>query len=43
MKTTIRMKKRGQVVIPETVRAALDLEEGDILQVDIEKYVKQES
>jgi AbrB family looped-hinge helix DNA binding protein len=41
MKTTIRMKKRGQIVIPETVREALDLQDGDILEINIEKYVKQ--
>lgn len=34
------MKKRGQIVIPEAVRKALDLQEGDILEVSIEKYVK---
>ena len=34
------MKKRGQIVIPETVRDALDLREGDILEVDVAKYVK---
>jgi AbrB family looped-hinge helix DNA binding protein len=41
MKTTRRMKKRGQIVIPETVREALDLRDGDILEINIEKYVKQ--
>lgn len=37
------MKKRGQVVIPETIRDALDLQEGDILEINVEKYVKQPS
>lgn len=37
------MKKRGQVVIPETIRDALNLQEGDILEINVEKYVKQQS
>ena len=41
MKTTIQLKKRGQVVIPEAVRIALKLSEGDILEVDINKYEKR--
>jgi AbrB family looped-hinge helix DNA binding protein len=40
MKTTIEMKKRGQIVIPEAVRKALELKEGDILEINIEKYEK---
>ncbi len=44
MKTTLEMKKRGQVVIPKAVRKVLDLRDGDIVSIDIEKCtIPQES
>ena len=37
MKTIIQMRTRGQIVIPEALRKALDLKEGDLMDVDIKK------
>jgi len=37
MKTTVQLKKRGQIVIPEPVRIGLKLKEGDILEINVEK------
>jgi AbrB family looped-hinge helix DNA binding protein len=31
------MRTRGQIVIPEALRKALDLKEGDLMDVDIKK------
>lgn len=38
MKTTVQLKKRGQIVIPEPVRIALKLQEGDILEIEVNKH-----
>ena len=37
MKTIVRLIKRGQVIIPEKVREAMRLKEGDLLEINIEK------
>jgi len=37
METTVQLRKKGQVVIPEPVRIALNLADGDLLQIDIRK------
>lgn len=38
MKTTVQLKKRGQIVIPEPVRIGLKLKEGDILEIEVNKH-----
>ena len=38
MKATVRMIERGQVVIPEQVRTALNLLPGDLLIIDVDKF-----
>lgn len=38
MKTTVQLKQRGQIVIPEAVRIALTLKEGDIIELDVKKH-----
>ncbi len=38
MRTTIQLKKRGIVIIPEAVRNALKLKEGDFLEIDIQRF-----
>ena len=38
MKTTVQLRKRGQVIIPEAVRIGLKLKEGDILELDVRKH-----
>lgn len=35
MKATVRIKKRFQVTIPESIREAFDLDEGDFLEIDV--------
>ncbi len=40
MEATVQLRKKGQVVIPEPVRIALNLNEGDILQIDVKKIEK---
>jgi AbrB family looped-hinge helix DNA binding protein len=40
METTVQLRKKGQVVIPEPVRIALNLVDGDILQIDVRKFDK---
>lgn len=35
MKTTVQIRKRGVVVIPEAVRIAMRIGEGDIIEIDI--------
>lgn len=37
MQTTVIVRKKGQVVIPEPVRNALKIQEGDLLNLKIEK------
>lgn len=37
MNTIVQLKKRGQIVIPEAVRIALELKEGDLLDIDVKK------
>ncbi|MCZ7362363.1 MAG: AbrB/MazE/SpoVT family DNA-binding domain-containing protein [Candidatus Methanoperedens sp.] len=38
MKATVRLIERGQIVIPEQVRAALKLQKGDLLEIDVIKF-----
>lgn len=42
METVVQLRKKGLVVIPEPVRIALNLKEGDIIQVDIKGFGKQD-
>ncbi len=41
--TTIQIRKKGLVVIPEPVRIALGLKDGDIIEVDIKKVEKAQT
>ena len=35
--TVVILRDRGQVVIPEAIRKVLNLQRGDILQINVEK------
>lgn len=39
--TVVEMKKRGILTLPEAVRKALGIEEGDILVIKVEKLKKK--
>ena len=42
MKATIEVRGRGQISIPEAIRKALNLREGDIIEIDVQKVeIKQ--
>jgi AbrB family looped-hinge helix DNA binding protein len=40
MQTTVKVIGRGQIVIPKPIREALDIKEGDLLNLKIEKVKK---
>jgi len=40
MKSVVKVKARGQVTIPIEIREALDIKEGDLLEIDIKKVSK---
>lgn len=42
METVVQLRKKGLVVIPEPVRIALNLKEGDIIRVDVKGLGKHE-
>lgn len=42
MKATVQIQKRFQVTVPEAIRNALDLREGDFLEIDVRKPPEQE-
>ncbi|MCZ7398227.1 MAG: AbrB/MazE/SpoVT family DNA-binding domain-containing protein [Candidatus Methanoperedens sp.] len=42
METVVQLRKKGLVVIPEPVRIALNLKEGDIVQIDVKGDIKHE-
>jgi AbrB family looped-hinge helix DNA binding protein len=40
MKTVVKVQKRGVVTIPVEVREALEIREGDFLEIDVSKITK---
>lgn len=37
MRTTVTLTAQGKVTIPKPLREELDLEEGDLLEIEVEK------
>jgi len=42
MMATVKVRKKGQVTIPENIREVMGIREGDILVIDVQEVMKSE-